>query len=169
MLAQLDAQGGSKDRRPLRDVITRYMHSFRPDFAYSSGEVVKSNNDCVLAALRTVKKKKPDQEAAFVNKMTSHPEVIEELAAAYHMKTVAAERLREILPTLKPKEKPAKNANRAYISTPAESGPNLHAYAAIGVDAETGKIIAWDPDDNHQDLKLVPLSLIRSAFADSKS
>jgi hypothetical protein len=167
MLEQLNAAGGSQGRRPLIDVITRYLYNFRPDFAYSSGQIVKSNNDCVLASLRTVKRRTPAEEADFADKVTSLPNVIKELVAAYRMQAVSVDRLRGILPTLKPNERPARNANRVFISTPAEAGSGLHAYAAIGVDAETGKIIAWDPDDKHQDLKLVPLSLIRSAFANS--
>jgi hypothetical protein len=81
------------------------------------------------------------------------------------MERVTAADLPRILPTVRFGAFPPEGAPRVFITAPALLGKGRHAYAAIGIDANSGKIIAWDPDNDHQNLKAVPMSLVRQAFA----
>jgi len=148
--------------------ITNYLRSYRPDGAWDSKQIAGSNQDCVLAAFRSVKRGIAEGESRFASKMTSRSEDIASLAQAYHMESVDRETLPSFLPALMDRQGPPAGATRAFISTRAASGPGRHAYAAIGVDTKTGKIVAWDPDDNEKNLKLVPMSFIIKAYAPYK-
>ncbi|MGN6232616.1 MAG: hypothetical protein ACTHNZ_15815 [Trinickia sp.] len=148
--------------------ITNYLRSYRPDGSWDSKQIAGSNQDCVLAAFRSVKRGIAEGESRFASKMTSRSEDIASLAQAYHMESVDRETLPSFLPALMDRQGPPAGATRAFISTRAASGPGRHAYAAIGVDTKTGKIVAWDPDDNEKNLKLVPMSFIIKAYAPYK-
>lgn len=148
--------------------ITNYLHSYRPDGVWDSRQIAGSNQDCVLAAFRSVKRGVAEGESRFASMMTSRSEDIANLAQVYHMELVGPETLPSFLPALGDRQRPPYGATRAFISTRAASGPGRHAYAAIGFDTKSGKIVAWDPDDNEKNLKLVPMSFIVKAYAPYK-
>lgn len=152
-LAALDKQA-EKPEKPLGGPrVTTSKHQFRPTGATISKQVNGHNNDCVLAAFRTVKPGINDD--ALVMKMTSTEEGIALVAHVYGMRTVSKKVLVETL----------RSGGRAFINVPALGGGGYHAYAALGIDVETGKIIAWDTDNNHADIKLVPIELVWLAYA----
>jgi hypothetical protein len=165
---QIDDLPGGDGRPPLKDLVTKYGNPFTPSNAYISGQIVNSNQDCVLAAFRTVQRGVPARESEFNGVETSTSEAIERVASAYGMERVTAADLPRILPTVRFGAFPPEGAPRVFITAPALLGKGRHAYAAIGIDANSGKIIAWDPDNEHQNLKAVPMSLVRQAFATRK-
>ncbi|WP_206954900.1 hypothetical protein [Trinickia acidisoli] len=173
-LADLDAASTSTAvRRPLMDVVTRYpkWDGQKPIWARSSKEIGGSNYDCVLAAFRSAKGKTLD-ESAVSNLNTSEDRNIRKVAQIYGMREIKGRDLKAQLPNVSPNEidryteSNSPKHRRAFIQTPAlDNAPGrYHAYAAIGIDSETDKVIAWDPDADHLDLKLVPLSLIEMTF-----
>jgi len=128
-------------------------NQFEPEDAVHSMQVAGHNNDCVLAAFRTVKPKIND--SSLVDKMTSTEEGIKRVAYTYSMNRIDQEQLRMLLTSGK----------RAFITAGALYGQGYHAYAALGLDQKTGKVIAWDTDFTQRDIKLVPFELIHLIYA----
>lgn len=162
------------NRGPLLPKITLYPGWVRskPVWAIGSQQVEGSNQDCVIAAFRSAKGESRN-ESPLDGRMTSTDEGIRAVAALYGMREIQARDLENNLPKVDRNQqwqeyatKIDPNHKRAFIQAPAlYGGPrNYHAYAAFAIDRETRKVIAWDPDNNHLDLKLVPISLIKLTF-----
>jgi hypothetical protein len=163
----------SGSRGPLLDVVTRYPHwpAVKPPWAWTSKQIGGSNQDCVLAAFRSASSRARD-ESSMSGFNTSSDDGIRAVARLYGMSSIKATQLRERLPPIAPNQirqyMGAGNpkTSRAFIQAPAldNKAGRFHAYAALGIDSQTHKVIAWDPDADHADLKLVPISLIELTF-----
>ena len=123
----------------------------RPSGATLSRDVSGHNQDCVIAAFRTVKPGINDLDLA--SQMTNTEEGIAKVAQVYGMSKIEPDKLPTVL----------QKGRRAFINAPSLGDPSRY-HAAIGLDA-SGKIIAWDPDNDHADLKLVPVKLVWLAYA----
>jgi hypothetical protein len=124
-----------------------------PKGAVHSRQVNGHNNDCVLAAFRTVKSGVDDN--SLMNSMTSTEDGIATVAQVYNMNSISSDELVTRL----------NRGQRAFINAHALSGKSYHAYAALGIDVTTGKVIAWDTDSTQQNIKLVPIDLIWKIYA----
>lgn len=164
---------GDEAYRPLAAVVTRYRDwlNKRPPWACISTDIAGSNQDCVLAAFRSASSRKVDESS--INRLnTSSDDGIRFVARLYGMGRISSEQLMSLLPRIEPQQisKYTQGTNpkarRAFIQAPALDGVRgrYHAYAAVGIDTKTKKVIAWDPDENHRDFKLVPPSLIELIF-----
>ncbi|WP_157644788.1 hypothetical protein [Burkholderia ubonensis] len=164
-LAALDEQSKKNSGRSLGGPrVTIYDQPWRPLGATLSRDVNGHNNDCVIAAFRTAKPGVND--VAVTSLVTSTEQGISRAASVYGMRKIAPAMLSSILPDTTTEMR--KGGRRAFINAPAlggHGGRHYHAYTAIGVDKATGKIIAWDTDNDHADLKLVPIELIWLAYA----
>jgi hypothetical protein len=165
--------GGSSGvpRQVLLDAVTKYPHwdGDRPEWGWGSKDIGGSNQDCVLAAFRSVKGQKAE-ESAVSSLATSTDQGIRTVARIYEMREITIETLRRELPRIRPSEiekymAPSKHT-RAFVQAPAMDNKrgSYHAYAAIGIDRDSRKVIAWDPDASHLNLKLIPQSLIEMIF-----
>ncbi|HET6254628.1 MAG TPA: hypothetical protein VFE32_11165 [Puia sp.] len=153
-LEDLDKRAKEGPKGPLGGIPRITTSSFKPPAgAVTSKSVNKNNNECVLAAFRSAKPGVNDRD--LLDKMTSTEEGIAMTGKVYGMVKISAADLKGIL----------KAGKRAFINAPAMEGSGYHAYAAFGIDDKTGKIIAWDPDNTHADVKLVPFELVISAYA----
>lgn len=155
----------------LQDAVTKYPHwgRDRPKWGWGSEDIDGSNQDCVLAAFRSVKGAKAG-ESAVSSLATSTDEGIRTVARIYEMKEIAIGTLRRELPRIRPSEikkyTESSEHTRAFVQAPAIDNKKgrYHAYAAIGIDHDSRKVIAWDPDASDLDLKLIPQSLIEMIF-----
>lgn len=155
-LAALDQRTASQTVSPLGGArVTPYQGPLpKPRDAKTSWTVSGNNSECVLAAFRTAKPGINDSE--LVSTMTSTEGGIAQVARVYDMRPIDPSQLAVEL----------QKGKRAFINAPSLGGAagRYHAYTAIGVDPATGKIIAWDTDNDHADLKLVPIELIWLAY-----
>jgi len=87
--------------------------------------------------------------------LTSEESAIEYLAGQYGLSKVHPSDLPMYL----------RDGKRAFINAESLDGNGYHAYAALGIDQKTGKIIAWDTDSNHANIKLVPTEKVWLAYA----
>ena len=165
--------GGSSTvpRQALQDAVRKYPHWNRgkPKWAWGSEDIDGSNQDCVLAAFRSVKGEKAG-ESAVNSRATSTDQGIRTVAQIYEMREIKIETLRRELPRIRPSEigkyMASSEHTRAFVQAPAMDNKrgSYHAYAAIGIDHDSRRVIAWDPDASELNLKLIPQSLIEMIF-----
>jgi hypothetical protein len=144
---QQEAWDDSDDDEPAAMPV-QVLHARSAFRGTHSREIARSNQDCVLAAFASLTGNL-DEARRHANEMTATDTAIRALAPRFGARATDGAGLLEAL----------RAGRRAFIRAPALAGGGLHAYCAHGVD-ERGRVIAWDPDSDHQDNKLIPPELI---------
>ncbi len=152
-LRQLAAMDEERRREPAPlPTRVRATDRRRPPRTFTSNDITRnSNQECVLAAFASAT---GHVNAEYLNRMTATEEGMAGVASSEGMHEGTTD---ELIPVLQA-------GGRAVITAPALYGAGYHAYCAFGWDEQTQCVLAWDPDNEHADVKAVPRDLIYKVF-----
>jgi hypothetical protein len=156
-LRQLADLERTQKRQPVHELRRRVKcaQDKPPQPHYCSKDIDgRSNQECVLAAFATVcGMSKSDLDGfrlQYANQVTSLDKVMSMIALKLGLSPLDQDGLMAAL----------QKGKRVFLRAPALEGGGYHAYCAFACDTSSKYVAAWDPDNDHQDVKAIPIEMV---------